>query len=570
MQYIKYVLSFLLCVVYAVDISAQKKDNLGKEYFVAFGPNEGSNDNENVFALYLTGPVAASVTIEVPALSYNEKFNVTPGQVTKVMLPSGASFGPTVEVTASDTVVKGMGVHIIASTEIAVYGMSHKMYSRDAFMALPLDVLGTKYRTLNYQSSLVSTGGQLNNLPGQFWIVATQDSTYIAITPNDSTSSGRPARESFAVRLDKGDVYLVQGNPHKRGNDLTGSLIESDKPISVFSGHMRAGIPEGFNNIGSNRPSRDHLVEQLPPINLWGNEMIVVPYESSDSPDVVRILSATNGNIISINNGIVVSLDAGEFYEIPALRDPTVIQSESPVLVGQYMHTSLYGLSQPGMPDPYGDPAFSLVSPLIQASGTQYVVVVGDTISISSQFLTVVSTADSLLRLTIDSSSIFPLDVKPIGTTKYAYMTIPVAPGVHSITLNVPYSMNVYGLGNVDSYAYGVWLLTEPLNSVGRQASGGYELITFGDIFPNPIRWLQDGIILPFIANNSLLLAWSIRNVEGVICEQGEINVTTGKGQIFVTTSKELVNGTYFLDVLAQKHGVNVSERYSIKFVVIR
>lgn len=568
-HFVKYAILFLFCAILAVYASAQKKDNLGKEYYLAFGPNEGSNDNENVFALYLTGPVATSVTIEVPVLSYKQNFNVTPAEVTKVLLPNGANFGPTVEVTASETVVKGMGIHILANTEIAVYGMNHKLYSSDVFMALPIDVLGKEYRTLNYQSSLVSAFGSSNNIPGQFWMVAVVDSTDITITPNDTTSSGRPPRESFEVRLDKGDVYLVQGNADRRGNDLTGSLVESNKPIAVFSGHMRAGIPEGFNNIGTTRPSRDHLVEQLPPINLWGNEMIVVPYESSDSPDVVRILSATNGNIVSINNGIILPLNAGEFYEIPALPEPSVIQSEFPILVGQYMHTSLYGISQPGTPDPYGDPAFSLVPPLIQASGKQYVVVVGDTISIKSQFLTIVSIADSLTNLTVDSLPISSSVIKTIGSTEYGYVSLPILPGVHAISLNVPYSMNVYGLGPVDSYSYGVWLLTEPLNSVTKEVSGEGELLQFGDIFPNPTVRSQQTIILPFFAKGSLTLTWSIRNVDGVIFEHGEMNAIAGEGQISLPASKGQPNGTYFLDILAKKQGSHKSERYTVKFVVI-
>ena len=567
---VKYAILFLFCSILTVYASAQKKDNLGKEYYLAFGPNEGSSDNESVFALYLTGPVATSVTVEVPALSYKQKFNVTPGEVTKVLLPNGANFGPTVEVTTSEIVAKGMGVHILANTEIAVYGMNHKLYSSDAFMALPIDVLGKEYRTLNYQSSLVSAFGSTNNIPGQFWMVAIEDSTDISITPNDTTSSGRSPREPFAVRLDRGDVYLVQGNADRKGNDLTGSLIQSTNPIAVFSGHMRAGIPEGFNNIGANRPSRDHLVEQLPPINLWGNEMIVVPYESSDSPDVVRILSATDGNIVSINNGIVLSLDAGEFYEIRALREPTVIQSESPVLVGQYMHTSLYGLSSPGSPDPYGDPAFSLVPPLIQASGRQYVVVVGDTTSIKSQFLTIVSIADSLTNLTVDSLTISPSEVKTIGSSGYGYVSLPISPGVHAISLNAPYSMNVFGLGPVDSYSYGVWLMSEPLNSVDREVADQGELLQFGDISPNPKGKSQSVIILPFYAKSNLALSWSICNVDGVIFEHGEMNRIAGKGQISVPASKELPNGTYFLYILAQKQGSSVSERYTRKFIDIR
>src|ERR1035437_6704843 len=84
--------------------------------------------------------------------------------------------------------------------------------------------------------------------PGEFWIVGVQDSTNVTITLRDNSSKGTPANVPFSVRLNQGDTYLVQGDPNSASNDLTGSLIESDQPIAVFSGHMRASIPWDAKN----------------------------------------------------------------------------------------------------------------------------------------------------------------------------------------------------------------------------------------------------------------------------------------------------------------------------------
>ncbi len=55
--------------------------------------------------------------------------------------------------------------------------------------------------------------------------------------------------------------------------DLTGTKINSSQPIAVFSGHQRATIPNPSDLV-----SRDHLVEELPPIPTWGGSAFVTPY----------------------------------------------------------------------------------------------------------------------------------------------------------------------------------------------------------------------------------------------------------------------------------------------------
>jgi len=446
-------MAFLLGAGITVNSHAQKKDNLGKEFYLAFGPNEGSNDNENVFNLYITGPVATKGYVEVPAINFREDFTVTPGQIYTVRLPNGANFGPTVEVTQNEIVVQGMAVHVVADTEVAVYGMNHKMYSSDAFMGLPIDVLGTEYRTMNYQSSRLSQGGQTNNIPGQFWMVAVFDSTNVTITLNATSYGGKSAKTPFNVLLNKGDTYLVQGDPDAKGNDLTGSLIESDLPLAVFTGHMRAGIPEGYNNVGTNRPSRDHLVEQEPPVSAWGDSALVIPYATSDSPDVVRIVSAEDNNTITVNGTVVGTYNAGQFYEIGRLTAPASISATNPILVGQFMHTSTYGLSTPGQPDPYGDPALALVYPVEQfTTSYTFISIVGQ--SFIGDYVNIVVEQNGVTGLLLDGVQVSPTSFKPITGSSYVYAQIKLDQGTHNLTGPKPFGITVYALGNVDSYSY--------------------------------------------------------------------------------------------------------------------
>ena len=447
--------AFLLGAGITANSHAQKKDNLGKEFYLAWGPNEGSNDNENVFDLYITGPVATKGYVEVPAINFREDFTVTPGQIYTVNLPNGANFGPTVEVTQTEMVVKGMAVHVVADTEVAVYGMNHKTYSSDAFMGLPIDVLGTEYRTMNYQSSQVQAFGSSNNIPGQFWAVAVFDSTNVTITLNARSSNGRPAKTPFNILLNKGDTYLIQGDPDVKGNDLTGSLIESDLPLAVFTGHMRAGIPEGFNNVGSNRPSRDHLIEQVPPVSAWGDSALVIPYFSSNNEDVVRIVSAEDNNTITVNGTAVGTYNAGQFYEIPKLMGPASISATNPILVGQYMHTSEYGISgDPGDPEPYGDPALALVYPVEQFTTSYTFISIVDNQAFTGNFINIVVEQTGITGLLLDGVQIPPSSFKTIAGSTFVYAQLTVAQGTHNITGPKPFGLSVYALGNVDSYAY--------------------------------------------------------------------------------------------------------------------
>ena len=350
----------------AESLQAQPRqiDNLGTEFYLAYGPNqggEGNNETRNVMDLYLTSKVPAHGTVEVSAIGFFQTFTTTPGQTTTIHLPNGNNGAETVEVTGDESVIHGMAVHVTSDSEVAVFGLNHKLYSSDAFMGLPNRVLGTEYRTINYTASFLGYG---QSTPGEFWVVAVEDSTNVTITLHDNSAAGTPPNSPFTVRLDKGDIYLVQGAGNS-SNDLTGSLIESDQAIAVFSGHMRTAIPfDALDDDGS--PSRDHLVEELPPVSAWGDSALVVPYATSSLPDLVRAVCAEDGTQITVNGQTLPqTFNAGDFYEITKLQGVTSIQASRPILVGQYAHTSRGGLSSRQDPA-YGDPALALVFPVEQ------------------------------------------------------------------------------------------------------------------------------------------------------------------------------------------------------------
>lgn len=455
-------LSLLAMVLLVTDLRAQEKDNLGKEFYVAFGPNTGGEqdgETENDVSLYITSKVKTSGRVEIPALNFDKTFTSNPGQITTIKLPSGNNFGPNTMFTRDmgEKVIQGMAVKITALDEVAVFGMNHKRFSTDAFMALPTDVLGTEYRIMSYP---MSDAGQGSEMPSQFMVIGVEDGTNVTIVPKSRTMRGQPANVPFDIVLNKGDVYLVQSSLFG-GEDLTGSLVESDRAIAVISGHERAAIPEGAKLYDGSSPSRDHLVEQLPPVSAWGDSAFVVPNATAGRPDVVRILSSEDGNEIRINGTLVATLAAGQFYEIKQLTGVAQVQAKNPVLIGQFAPTSMGKLGDPSFPA-YGDPAMALVFPVEQFTNT-YTIVSVEKASFEGNFVNIVVEAAGVPTMTIDGVAIPASEFKPIAGTTYVYAQIRVNQGTHNLAGAKPFGVTVYGFGGVDSYSYTGGTLTKTI-----------------------------------------------------------------------------------------------------------
>ena len=153
----RFLTTALLCLSLATLAAAQDVDNKGKEFVVAFAPNFTPNPNT---VLFLTGDVATTALVEQPGAGFSQSFAVTPGMITSVTLPAGATH------IANDT-IEDKGVRITADEEIVVYGLNQQPVTTDAFLALPTEILGTDQGLQELQDhhpwNLSSEWGPLRN-----------------------------------------------------------------------------------------------------------------------------------------------------------------------------------------------------------------------------------------------------------------------------------------------------------------------------------------------------------------------------------------------------------------------
>jgi len=250
-------------------------------------------------------------------------------------------------------IIQNLGIELTSNEPVSVTVYISYRYSGEAFKVIPSHSLGTRYRTLNlYQDETDEIK------PSQIVIVAAEDTTTVKYTPTFNTANVQKGKTGTIV-LNKGQSFLIhnekKANYTHIGGDLTGSLIESDKPIAVISGHTKGAFPR-YSKRMLGRPAnfmRNTLVEMMLPENMLGTEYISAPIkytnryvrniDPDDVGDMIRFVATVNGTVISQmrQDGtglkpISKLLNAGEYHEITNMDLAALYKSNFPVLVGQY------------------------------------------------------------------------------------------------------------------------------------------------------------------------------------------------------------------------------------------
>lgn len=456
------VLTTVLFSMIANDAEAQVRDHWGTEFFLAFGANSGGEhgtEQENLVSLDVVSRTSAIVIVEIPAIPFSKEVVVSPDTPVQILLPDGNNGSLTCLMRTSEEIGKGMAVHVRASEEVSIVAFNHKLYSSDAFLVFPVDALGTHHRVLSYTASSVGQGAVL---PAQFLVVGIENFTEVTIQPASQTERGIAGGSTFKITLDRGDAYQVQGASIP-GNDLTGSFVLSSKPVAVFGGHQRTEIPKGTLLHNGGFPSRDHLVEQIPPIDSWGKTHVVVPLSTAQKPELVRVLSHTDNNQISIGDA-TATIHAGQYYEIGEVPTATRITSTAPVLVGQYAHTSWGSLNDPVF-EAYGDPSFTLIAP-IEQWGKNYVTVTPAHSSFDAHFLNIVTEGISP-NIRLDGTAIEDSIFHEVSGSSFTYARLQITPGVHRLESDHPFGVTSYGFGRINSYSTMAGSEFQSLNSLG-------------------------------------------------------------------------------------------------------
>jgi hypothetical protein len=226
--------------------------------------------------------------------------------------------------------------------------------------------------------------------------------------------------------------------------DLTGSVIRVlDGPNpAVFGGHDCTFVP-------FNKWACDHLEEQMFPLETWGTHYLC-PHNVTQAPaepSVWRVLSGSDANPIAFNPSSVhaaVTLDKGEFVEFESLSDFEIV-GEGRVSVAQFMVGQNY--TSDTSPPLNGDPAMALGVPVEQFR-TQYTFLAPTTYVYN--YLTVVHPLGAYPLL--DGTAIAGDTVEITG--EWARTNLQITGGVHDISSDVAFGIEVYGVGSYTSYMY--------------------------------------------------------------------------------------------------------------------
>ncbi|MDF2696015.1 MAG: hypothetical protein K0S65_4398 [Labilithrix sp.] len=212
-----------------------------------------------------------------------------------------------------------------------------------------------------WESNVTRPGAQL---------FASEDDTEITISPTHDIQDGigvqgTRAKVPVTYRLGKGQ-YLQ----FTQSDELSGSIVESNKPIAAFGGHACADVPSGGDTC-------DTFHQQIPPFEQWGSEYVGVGYRprlgNEHEPMAYRIVAARDGTALDydpqIPPGAPTSMSAGEVVTFRSgTGDAFVVRTqdaEHPIYLAAYMSSSTVGfdnLTYSG----FGDPEFVNVVPVGQ------------------------------------------------------------------------------------------------------------------------------------------------------------------------------------------------------------
>lgn len=174
----------------------------------------------------------------------------------------------------------------------------------------------------------------------QINIVATEDNTTIWITPKCNVV-GHPANVTYSVLLPlKGNVYTVQNsvqNTSVAGNNLAGSVVVSDKPISVT-------VSDDSVNPSGGGGCYDLMGDQIVPTDVIGNDYIINRgFLNAGSQESFYVLATQNFTTVDITDGVTsvtTILNQGDTYPFNVTQQLSYASADKPVYL---LHMSGYG-----------------------------------------------------------------------------------------------------------------------------------------------------------------------------------------------------------------------------------
>ena len=228
-------------------------------------------------------------------------------------------------------------------TEMSIFVVNEELTSVDGYTALPFRTVPGVNQYHHYAVSVprVAKGTESPTGKSAFLIIACVHHTVVTITPsqiaNDPINPNRTLTigESRTFVLDELDT-LYFASPE----DLTGSHVVSDQPISFISGHECGSVPYG-------RVQCNHLVEQIPPTALWGKQFFISSISLHPGGDIFKMVASSNSTTVNIlctsskrvqkdDINVLIPTAGASVNVTVEPTDNCIVTSKNPILVVQF------------------------------------------------------------------------------------------------------------------------------------------------------------------------------------------------------------------------------------------
>ena len=395
------------------------------------------------------------MTLSSSPVTYNVTYSsgiIATGTVTNTTL---AKLNISADLVAVDSSYqnRNKGIHVSANSEISVLLINYQHHTSGEYLAYPVQTSSLP----QYQYYAVSIGtSTLTVTLSEVLLVGTEDNTAVTVVPtqnitvpqniqfSNSNKINVTAGTPFSFTLHKMQTFLF-GAP---GNDITGTSIVSNKPLTVISGHECGFVPY---NVGY----CEHVTEQIPPTVNWGQQFLLTPY-SGKPVQYYKIITAANHTTYNFtcgryNTATYYLNRAGSFFTHSTSGSSYCsISSDKPILVTQLGAGYQLGNT--------GDPVISIVPSIDQYS--QEIVFVSPNIDrdITSHYINIATTTNQStilvdgIALALTWNAIYDHTNNVIGYGTQLNSTSLDIP--HIITSDTKFSTLVYGFRLVSGYSY--------------------------------------------------------------------------------------------------------------------
>jgi hypothetical protein len=339
--------------------AAASKSYIGCDYWPTVTANSVWSVFDYTVVVANTQSTTAMVTVTGPG-GVDQMVTVLPDQLTKIYLPwvmdlkggEGDACGSIVPLKASIT-APGSAYHLVSSIPVTVYQFNALEYqgtggppgkdwsscpgntkcattgmvtgcfsfTNDASLLLPSTAMTGNYR-------VTGEHGWGDAMEGSYFVVtATQDSTDVTVTLSATANvipgvgiARTAAGGTLSFGLNAGDVVEIVGGLLDN-SDLSGSLVQANKPIQVLSGMQCADEPL---YIGDMTPAAacDHLESSVLPAETLGQDYVVTVPTSPHAAVIgakVRFYGNVDGTTLTYSPsqppGCPSTLDAGQVAE---------------------------------------------------------------------------------------------------------------------------------------------------------------------------------------------------------------------------------------------------------------